>query len=144
RHLRRGTLDQRDAHRDRAGLRHGRDRHLRPVRGDRARRRAGVHRDQGRPAHLGGSFLSGSDRPRDRRCAAGRREGRIGLHFADQAGLSRDPLSHPRPDAAAARHGAAGHAAHGEGDGPFRRHDHPARRQFVPDPDRGDIAGDRL
>ncbi|MGY4361750.1 hypothetical protein ACVW0J_008243 [Bradyrhizobium sp. i1.7.7] len=54
------------------------------------------------------------------------------------------PLSHPGPDAAAAGHGAAGHAAHGEGDGPLGRHDHPARRQSVPDPDRGGAARDRL
>ena len=58
--------------------------------------------------------------------------------------LSGDPLSHPRSDAAAAGHGAAGHAADGKGHRPFRRHDHPARRQCVPDPDRGSAARDRL
>ena len=41
--------------------RHARRRHLRPVRGDGTGRRAGVRRDQGRPAHLGGPLL-----PRDR------------------------------------------------------------------------------
>ena len=76
--------------------------------------------------------------------AARRREGRAGLHLAHQGRLSGDPLSHPRPDAAAAGHGAAGHAADGEGHRPLRRHDHPARRQRVPDPDRGAAAGDRL
>ena len=58
RHLRRRALDQRHAPRDRAGLRHARRRHLRPVGGDRPGRRQRVRRDQGRPAHLGGPFLS--------------------------------------------------------------------------------------
>ena len=71
------------------------------------RRRAGMRRDQGRPAHLGGSFLSRGDRSRDRRGAARRREGRTGVHLADQGGDAGHPLPHPRPDAAAARHGAA-------------------------------------
>ena len=48
-------------------LRHARGRHLRPVRGDGAGRRQRVRRDQGRPAHLGGSFLSRDHRSRDRR-----------------------------------------------------------------------------
>ena len=144
RHLRRRALDQRDARRDRAGLRHGRDRYLRPVGSDRPRRGAGMRGDQGWPAHLGGSFLSRGDRSRDRRGAARRREGRTGVHLADQAGLSDHPLPHPRPDAAVAGHGAAGHAAHGKGHRPLRRHDHPARRQRIPDPDRGSAAGDRL
>ena len=55
-----------------------------------------------------------------------------------------DPLPHPRPDAAAAGHRAAGHAADGKGYRALRRHDHPARRQRVPDPDRGSAAGHRL
>ena len=144
RHLRRRAVDQCDARRDRGGVRHGCDRYLRPVRGDRSGRRAGMRRDQGRPACLGGSFLSRSDRSRDRQGAARRREGRAGFHLADQGGVSDHPLSHPRPDAAVAGHGAAGHAAHGEGHRAVRRHDHPARRQCVPDPDRGSPAGHRL
>ena len=35
------------------------------------------------------------------------------------------------------------HAAHGEGHRPLRRHDDRARRQRVPDPDRGAAAQDR-
>ena len=42
-----------DARNDREAPRHGRDRHLRPVRGDRPRRRPGVHRDQGRASRSG-------------------------------------------------------------------------------------------
>ena len=144
RHLRRRALDQCDARRDRGGVRHGRHRHLRPVRGDRPRRRAGMRRDQGRPAYLGGSFLSRGDRSRDRRGVARRRKGRARFHLADQGSLSGHPLPHPRPDAAVAGHGAAGDAADGEGHRAFRRHDHPARRQRVPDPDRGSAARDRL
>ena len=41
-----------------------------------------MHREQGRPAHLGGSFLSGGDRSGDRRGAAGRRGRRTGVHLA--------------------------------------------------------------
>ena len=95
RHLRRRALDQRDARRDRAGLRHGRHRYLRPVRGDRPRRRAGMRGDQGRPAHLGGSFLSRGDRSRDRRGAARRREGRTGVHLADQGSACRSSATAP-------------------------------------------------
>ena len=62
RHLRRRAVDADDAPGDRVAARHGRDRHLRPVRGDGSRRRAGMHRDQGRPHGLGGPLLS-----RDRR-----------------------------------------------------------------------------
>jgi phenylacetate-CoA ligase len=50
-----------------SSLRHGCDRYLRPVGSDRPRRGAGMRGDQGRPAHLGGSFLSRGDRSRDRR-----------------------------------------------------------------------------
>ena len=89
RHLRRRALDQRHARRDRGGLRHARGRHLRPLRGDGAGRRQRMRRDQGRPAHLGGSFLSRDHRSRDRRGAAGRREGRAGLHHAHQGGACR-------------------------------------------------------
>ena len=44
---------------------------------------------------------------------AGRRARRAGADLADQGGDAGDPLSHPRPDAAVARHGAH-HAPHGE------------------------------
>ena len=106
RHLRRRALDQRHARRDRGRLRHGRGRHLRPVRGDGPGRRQRMRRDQGRPAHLGGPLLSRDHRPGDRRGAARRREGRAGLHLAHQGGAAGDPLPHARPDAAAAGHGA--------------------------------------
>ena len=95
RHLRRRALDQRDARRDRAGLRHGRDRYLRPVGSDRPRRGAGMRGDQGRPAHLGGSFLSRGDRSRDRRGAARRRKGRTGVHLADQGSAFRSSATAP-------------------------------------------------
>ena len=70
------------------------------------------------------------------RGAAGRRVRRAGVHLAHQGGDADHPLPHARPQPAAARHGARD-AADGEGDGPLRRHDHPARRQRVPEPDRG-------
>ena len=95
-----------------------------------------VRRDQGRAARLGGPLLPRGRRPGDRRGAARRREGRAGLHLADQAGDAGDPLPHPRPHPAAARH-RPHDAADGEGHRPHRRHDHPARREPVPDPDRG-------
>ena len=49
-----------------AQARDGRDRHLRAVGGDRSRRRAGMHRDQGRPHRVGGSLLPGGHRSRRR------------------------------------------------------------------------------
>ena len=133
---------QRHAQGDRAGVRHARRRHLRSVRGDGPGRRQRVRGDQGRTAHLGGPFLSGDHRSGQRQGAARRREGRAGVHHTDQGGHAGDPLSHARPDAPAARNGAQ-HAAHGEDHGPLRRHDDRARRQRVPDADRGDAAEDR-
>ena len=65
---------------DRARLRHGCGGHLRPVRGRRTRRRAGMPRNERRAAYLGGSFLSGDRGPADRRRAAGWRNGRAGVH----------------------------------------------------------------
>src|SRR3954452_22076889 len=56
RDLRRRTVDQCDARRNRAGVRHGCHRYLWPIGGHWPRRRAGMRRDQGRPAYLGGSF----------------------------------------------------------------------------------------
>ena len=67
RHLRRRALDERHARGDRAGLRHGRGRHLRALRDHGAGRRQRMRRDQGRAARLGGPFLPGDHRPRDRR-----------------------------------------------------------------------------
>ena len=81
-------------------------RHLRPVRGDGTRRRQRMRRNQGRPAHLGGPLLSRGDRSGDRRGAAGRRARRTGVHLAHQGRHAGGALSHPRPDAAAARHRA--------------------------------------
>ncbi len=68
--------------------------------------------------------------------AARRRAGRAGVHQPDQGGAAHRPLPHARPDAAAARH-RAHHAPDGEDHRPQRRHDDRARRQRVPDPDRG-------
>ena len=98
---------------------------------------AGVRRDQGRPPHLGGPFLPGGDRPDQRRGASGRGDRRAGVHVIDQAGAADHPLPDPRSHAAAARHGASGFPAHGEGHRAERRHDHPARRQRLPDATRG-------
>ena len=67
---------------------------------------------------------------------ARRRDGRARLHHPHQGGPADDPLPHPRPDPAPARH-RAHDAADGEGHRPLGRHDHPARRQRLPDPDRG-------
>ena len=136
RHLRRRAVDERDARRDGGPRGHRRHRHLRPVRGDGARRGPGVRGDQGRPARLGGPLLPRGHRPGHRRGAARRRAGRAGLHVADQAGDARHPLPHPRPHPAAARH-RPHHAPHGEDHRPHRRHDHPARRQPVPHPGGG-------
>ena len=136
RHLRRRAVDERDAGRDGGPGRPRRHRHLRPVRGDRPGRGAGVRGDQGRPAHLGGPLLPRGDRPAHRGGAARRRGGRARLHLADQAGHAGHPLPDPRPDPPAARH-RAHHAADAEDHRPHRRHDHPARGQPVPDPDRG-------
>ena len=70
------------------------------------------------------------------RVAARRRAGRTGAHLADQGSDAGHPLSHPRSDAAAARHGAH-HAPHRAHQGPQRRHaDHP-RRQRLSLADRG-------
>src|ERR1019366_8647690 len=116
--------------------RHRRHRHLRPVRGDGPGRGAGVRGDQGRPAHLGGPLLPRGDRPAHRRGAARRRRGRARLHLADQAGHAGHPLPDPRPHPAAAGD-RAHHAADAGDHRPHRRHDHLARSQPVPDPDRG-------
>ena len=56
-----------------AGFAHGCRRHLRLVGSDGAGRRQRMHRDQGRPAHLGGSLLSRGHRSGHRCRAAGRR-----------------------------------------------------------------------
>ena len=86
RHLRRGTVDERDAPRDGNPAGHRRHGHLRAVRGDGAGRRARMRRGQGRAAHLGGPLLPRGDRPAHRGNAARRRGRRTRLHLADQAG----------------------------------------------------------
>ena len=141
RHLRRRAVDRGDARRDRGTPRHARRRHLRTVGGDGPRRRAGVRRDQGRPAHLGGPLLPRDRRPVHRRGAARRRGGRTGLHLADQTGAADRAVPHARPDPAAARDGPSRDAADGKDHRPQRRHDHPARRERLPYPDRGGAAG---
>src|SRR3954467_14147385 len=72
RHLRRRALDQCDARRDRGCVRHACGRHLRALRGDGAGGSQRVRRDQGWPACLGGSFLSGGNRSRDGGGVSGR------------------------------------------------------------------------
>ena len=105
-------------------------------RGDRPRRGRRVHREQGRTAHLGGPLLPGDRRPGHRRRAARGRVRRAGLHLADQGGDAGGPLPDPGPDPAAARHRPAD-APDREDHRPQRRHDHPARGEPVPHPDRG-------
>ena len=55
------TMDRGDARGDRGPLRHAGDRHIRVLGGHRPRCLGRMRREQGRPPHLGGSFL-----PRDR------------------------------------------------------------------------------
>ena len=126
--------------RDRGPHGHPCRRHLRAVRGDGPWRLPGVRRDQGRPAHLGGPLPPRGGRPDRRHTAARRRAGRAAVHLAHQGGAADHPVPHPRPHHPAARHRAARHAAHGQDHRPQRRHDHPARGERLPDPDRGDRA----
>ena len=72
--------------------------------------------------------------------APGRRARRAGLHLADEGGVPGHPLPHPGPDASAARHRPPLHAPDREDHRARRRHDHPSRREPVPDPDRGNRA----
>ena len=58
-------------------FRHAGDRHLRVLRGDRARCLHRVRGEQGRPPHLGGPLLPRDHRSRDRRRAARRRAGEM-------------------------------------------------------------------
>ncbi len=91
---------------------------------------AGMHRDQGWPDDLGGSFLSRDHRSPVRAAGCRRRGRRTRDHHADQGRHAADPLSHPRPDAPAARHRAR-HAAHGARQRAQRRHaDHPRRQRI--------------
>ena len=135
RHFRRRAVDQRDARRDRGRLRHARGRYLRALRGDRAgvanecvETKDGLHvwEDHFYPEII--DPQSGEVLP----------EGAPGswFHLAHQGGDAGDPLSHPRPDAAIARHRALD-APHREDHRAQRRHDDRARRQRFPDPDRG-------
>ena len=67
RDLRRRAVDRRHAGRDRGPRRPPRGRHLRAVGGHGPRCRPGVRRDEGRSAHLGGSFPAGDRGSRHRR-----------------------------------------------------------------------------
>ncbi len=87
RHLRRRTVDGRDAPGDRTLLRHRRRRHLRPLRGHGPRRRVRIRGDEGRPDDLGGPLLPRDRRPLHRRSAARRRGGRTRLHLPDEGAL---------------------------------------------------------
>ena len=137
RHLRRRTVDRRDAPRGRAAQRDPRRRHLRPVGGDGAGGVPGSGRDPGRPARLGGPLLPRDHRPGDPRGPARRRGGRARLHQPHQAGDAGDPLPHSRPHPIAARLGVPRVPADAEGDRAHRRHDDRARRQRLPHADRG-------
>ena len=67
--------------------------------------------------------------------------GELVSHLAHQGGDAGGALPDPRPDQAAAGHGAA-HAPHRKDHRTQRRHDHPAGSEPVPDADRGaDPAG---
>jgi hypothetical protein len=68
--------------------------------------------------------------PRHWRGARRRRTRRVGVHIADQGGAADHPLPHARPDHAVAANRPID-AAHGQGDGPDRRHaDHPRRQSL--------------
>ena len=130
RHFRRGAVDAGDARRDRGHARHRRHRHLWPFRNHRSRRRAGMHRDQGRFDRLGGSLLSRDRRPRDGRRGCRGREGRARVHHAHQGSVADDSLSHARSDTPAACKRAVD-APHGKNHWPLRRHaDHSRRQRF--------------
>ncbi len=75
--------------------------------------------------------------------AARRHDGRARVHVAHERGVPGHPVPHARPHAPAARYRATRHAPHREDHRPQRRHDHPARRQPLPDADRGDRARHR-
>ena len=76
-------------------------------RGDGARASPRRRRDQGRPAHLGGPLLPGGRSTRSPTSVLpDGEEGELVFTVADQAGDAGDPLPHPRPDPAAARHRA--------------------------------------
>ena len=64
-------------------------------------------------------------------------EGELVFTSLTKQAMPVDPLPHPRPDPAAARHGVPGLPADAEGHRPHRRHDDRARRQRLPDPGRG-------
>ena len=123
RHLRGRAVDRRDAAGDRGALRDPGRRHLRALGGDGAGRLAGVGRDPGRAARLGGPLPARGHRPGHPRGAARRRGGGAGLHLADQAGDAGGALPHPRPDPPAAGHGVPRLPADAEGHRPHRRHD---------------------
>ena len=102
---------------------------LRPVRGHRAGRGAGMRGDARWPHHLGRPLLSGDHRSGERRGAARRRERRARADLAHQGSLAHHPLSNARPDAPAAGN-RAHHAPHGKDHRPLRRHaDHPRRQR---------------
>ena len=126
--------------RDRGAARHPRRRHLRAVRGDRPGRRAGVRGDQGRSAHLGGPLLPRDRRPGHRRGPAGGEEGE--LVFTSLTKEAMPVIRYRTRDLTRLLPGTARPAFRRmeKVTRPLRRHDHPARGERLPQPDRGDRA----
>jgi phenylacetate-CoA ligase len=82
-------------------------------------------------------FYPGDHRSGDRREVLPDGElGELVFTTLTKEGAADGALSHPRPDPAPARHGT-GDAPDREDHRPQRRHDDPARRQHLPDADRG-------
>ena len=130
--------------RARAAPRHRRARHLRPQRGHGPGRRQRVPRDEGRPAHLGGPLPARGHRRR--RPASALPDGEMGeLVFTSLTKEAFPVIRYRTRDLTRLLpgHGAARHAPHREDHRPQRRHDHPARREPLPDADRGDRARHR-
>ena len=81
-----------------------RSRFLRSVGSDGTGRRTGARRRSWKPRPLGGSFLSGDHRSRNRARASRWRNRRARPHHAHEGRHAGDPLSHARPDRAASAH----------------------------------------
>ena len=73
---------------------------------------------------------------------ARRRTRRTRLHLTHQGSAADHPLPHQGPHPAAARHRPPRAPPDGTHHRPQRRHDHPARRERFPVPDRGNRAAD--
>ena len=135
--LRRRAVDQRDARRARERARHPRLRHLRPVRSDRPRRRL---RDASKTKD-GPTIWEDHFYPEivDPATGAPLPDGEHGELVLTSLTKEAMPVIRYRTrDLTRLLPGDGAHdAADGEGHRPLRRHDHPARRQRLPQPDRG-------